>query len=311
MSIIFRNNEIIIIKNHLNYKDKLNNLKQFLWQPETRQVLGRTKESWCKICCFYICFYTALGCIFTASVAVYLASLDYRFPKYYGDTSVLSRQRIDNEIIGVHPGMGFRPLPEDQTALIRVRSSANKLDHPHNYVKYVQQLDKYLEYYIGEEVFLFGQDTPCTSRRNYEYDRAKPCILLKLNRIYNWIPVAYEPTDSLPNELKPFENLVREYPLYIYVLCEGENQVDKDLIGKIKYYSKTPNGPGGADIGFIEFASYPWILQDDYYTPLIFAYFSNLTTNVLVNVMCKAFAKNIHINTLYRVGSVHFELFIE
>jgi hypothetical protein len=40
-------------------------------------------------------------------------------------------------------------------------------------------------------------------------------------------------------------------------------------------------------------------------------YFPEITTNVLVNVMCKAFAKNIHVNTLYRAGSVHFEIIVE
>jgi sodium/potassium-transporting ATPase subunit beta len=308
---VYYKDKKLIVKDRLTYRDKFNNFKICLWQPETRQVLGRTKESWCKICCFYICFYTALGCIFTASVAIFLTTLDIRVPLYHNKYSVMDRQSIDGKNIGVNPGLGFRPLINPHSSLIRVKSSASSLDHPHNYRQYTDQLNKYLKYYFGEKVWWFGSDYPCTHQRNFEYDRAKPCVLLKLNKIFRWVPKAYEPTDSLPNELKPYEKIVREHPLNIFVICEGENPVDKDLIGHIRYYSKTPDGPGEGIIGYLPFESYPWHLQDDYYTPLIFAYFSNLTTNVLVNVMCKAFAKNIHVNTLYRVGSVHFELFIE
>jgi hypothetical protein len=90
-------------------------------------------------------------------------------------------------------------------------------------------------------------------------------------------------------------------------------------MGKIKYFSKTPNnGAGEAEIGFLPFSAYPYKLNygDDgdltnYYQPFVFVHFPELTTFTLVNVMCKAFAKNIHVNTLYRAGSVHFELIIE
>ena len=322
MSLIVRNGEIFIIKNHLNYKEKFNNFKLFIWQPERREFLGRTKKSWCKICIFYLCFYFCLSAFFIACVIIHLATVNWNKPEYEYTSNVMNQQYIDGKHIGVSPGLGFRPQINPQTSLIRVRSSASSYSHPYNYRQYVDQLDEFLKNYdlqSGELVHTFGAHNPCLDSRNYEYDKAKPCVVVKLNKLYGWVPEAYEPTDPLPIELKQFEDIVRRYPNNIFVLCEGENPVDKDLVGKIKYFSKTPNdGPGESSLGFLPFTHYPYklIYGDDgdltnYYQPLVFIHFPEITTYVLVNVMCKAFAKNIHVNTLYRAGSVHFELFIE
>lgn len=128
------------------------------------------------------------------------------------------------------------------------------------------------------------------------------------------MPEAYLPEDKLPLELRPYDTLVRNNPENIFVICEGENLVDRDLIGDIVYYSRTPlytKVPGQEKIGFLPFYYFPWIYQDDYYPPLVFAHFKNITTSVLVNVICKAFAKNIFIDTVQYSGSVHFEIMID
>ena len=324
MTLIIKNeeNEIFILKNHLKNQDKINNWKLFCWNAGKREFLGRTKESWFKICIFYICFYTCLALFFTSCLVVFIATLDVVKPEYHNNYSVIDQQYIDGKHIGVSPGMGFRPHLNQETALIRVRSSASSYDHPYNYRQYVDQLDEFLTstiYKLESLVHFFGPNNPCYGERNFDYDKGKPCVLVKLNKIYDWIPEAFEETDELPNELKPYENIVRMYPQNIFVICEGENPVDKDLMGEIKYYSKTPNnGAGEAEIGFLPFSAYPYKLNygDDgdltnYYQPFVFVHFPELTTFTLVNVMCKAFAKNIHVNTLYRAGSVHFELIIE
>ena len=306
-------------KDRLSFKEKLKNFKLFLWKQERREFLGRTKESWCKLCFFYLCFYICLATLFISSVTLHLLTLDDMKPEYYNNYSVMNQQKINCKHIGVSPGLGFRPHINPETSLIRVRSSASSYNHPYNYRQYVDQLDEFLKQFLGEIVHTFGADSPCIDSRNFDYDKAKPCVLVKLNKIYDWIPEAFNSTDPLPIELEPYKDLVRQYPNNIFILCEGENQVDKELIGKIKYFSKTPNkGPGDGELGFLSFDQFPWRIVygndldlTDFYPPAIFVYFSEIETNVLVNVMCKAFAKNIPINTLYQAGSVHFELFIE
>jgi sodium/potassium-transporting ATPase subunit beta len=39
---------------------------------------------------------------------------------------------------------------------------------------------------------------PCTQENNYNYHKSAPCIFLKLNKIYGWIPEYYNDTTRLP-----------------------------------------------------------------------------------------------------------------
>lgn len=41
----------------------------------------------------------------------------------------------------------------------------------------------------------------CTQENNYSYHKSSPCIFLKLNKIYGWIPDYYNDTRSLPSNM--------------------------------------------------------------------------------------------------------------
>lgn len=335
--------EQVIVNRPLTFKEKLNNFKIFLWNSQKKEFCGRNGKSWAKISLFYFCFYIGLASFFAAFVAVFMAIIDKRTPTYTGLSNVMSRQAINGKIIGVNPGLGFRPQPDSQKTLIRIKSSSKLRENQYNYQEYVDLLESFLSFYttkdkIGDQVIdcnensnlknletqfeankvcrfefveMFGPNNMCTKERNFEFDKAKPCIVLKMNKIYDWKPEAYLPTDILPDELKPYEDIVRLYPKNVFVLCEGEFPVDKDFIGSIRYFSRTPDGSGESKIGLLPFFYFPYKNQDGYRSPLIFAYFHTITTNVLVNVVCRAYARNIYINDLYRMGTVHFEIMIE
>ena len=335
--------ENLIIKDRLSFKDKVNNFFLFVWNPEKKEVLGRDGESWAKISLFYACFYLFLAGIFAAMLAVFMAIIDKRMPTYHNEFSVMWQQKVNLLHVGVNPGLGFRPQPDPITTLIRVKSSEKNISHPQSYVHYVNMLNDFLSTYLivdkrGEQIIncdanldpeyldhqfemnkvcrfeiveMFGPDNMCTETRNYEYDKSKPCVILKLNRIYGWRPEAYAPDDKLPTELMPYESYVRANPRNVFILCAGEFQVDLDFTGEITYFSITPDGKGKGPIGYIPFYYFPYKNQDGYRSPLVFAYFKNITTNVLINVMCKAYAKNVYRNDLYRIGAVHFEVVID
>lgn len=60
----------------------------------------------------------------------------------------------------------------------------------------------------------------CTWQRDYGYDEGQPCVLLKLNKIYDWVPELYT-NATLPDdarELVPggFDDN------YVGLTCEGE-----------------------------------------------------------------------------------------
>jgi sodium/potassium-transporting ATPase subunit beta len=44
--------------------------------------------------------------------------------------------------------------------------------------------------------------TPCVTQRNFEYDRGHPCVLLKLNKIYDWEPIPYQNAAQVPEQFK-------------------------------------------------------------------------------------------------------------
>lgn len=41
----------------------------------------------------------------------------------------------------------------------------------------------------------------CTQENNYSYHKSSPCVFVKLNRIYGWIPQFYNDTNQLPERM--------------------------------------------------------------------------------------------------------------
>ena len=50
----------------------------------------------------------------------------------------------------------------------------------------------------------------CTQENNYSYHKSSPCVFIKLNRIYGWVPEYYNQTlqlpDKMPRQLKKIIN---------------------------------------------------------------------------------------------------------
>jgi sodium/potassium-transporting ATPase subunit beta len=231
--------------------------------------------------------------------------------------------------------------------------------HRHGWGPYKEQLDQFLAYYTEADVqyqqaidctgvpinvlrpqFHLGKScrfdinmfnervTPCNTQRNFEYDRGHPCVLLKLNKIYDWEPIPYQNAAQVPEQFKGTRrtdtrpvHIVRsfvrsflalwqsDFSDYILVQCNGENDVDRDFIYELEYYSQLNNtAMGGFHRNF-----FPFLNQDGYRSPLVFVYFKKIETNVLINVECRAYALNIdHSDSIeYKRGSVHFELVVE
>ena len=61
----------------------------------------------------------------------------------------------------------------------------------------------------------------CTKEESFGYERGRPCIVLKLNRIFGWVPEPYDDPNDLP-ELMPAD--LKEYIKAKY--AENKNQVN-------------------------------------------------------------------------------------
>lgn len=286
---------------------KWQSFKKMVWNSETKECFGRTGLSWFKITLFYIIFYTCLAGFWTCMLVVFYQTLESDQPKW----------KLDSSRIGSSPGLGFRPSPPDDnidSTLIWFNATRNEtVDY------WVQNINDYLKPYhmhdtgfnvqtctreqtaSRERVCHFpiqtGTQYACSAERQYGYPEGKPCVLLKMNRIYDWIP---EPYDEPPQVLIPLlkEDFDKDK---VYIACTGENSADKDNIGDLNYH---PNQG-------IPFMYFPFTNQKGYMSPFVFVQFSNINRGVLVNVECRAYAKNIAFDRGDRLGSVHFELLVD
>lgn len=298
-------------------------LSTFLYNSEKGLVLGRSGSSWAKILLFYGVFYAVLAALVAICMWVFFQTLDPRTPKW----------RLEESLIGTNPGLGFRPLPPPsnvESTLIWYKGT-NRKDFKH----WTDSLDEFLEVYktLGK---ISGQGSnieecsykkppnrgkvcavkiqtgfgPCTQENNYSYHLNEPCIFLKLNKIYGWRPELYNTTDDLPMKMpqsvrNDINNTLAgpnpDEANKIWVSCEGENPADIEHIGAVKYYPTN---------GFPYFY-FPYENSEGYMSPLVAVHFSKLKRGIIINIECKAWARNIKHDRKDRLGSVHFELMID
>ncbi|TRY67875.1 hypothetical protein TCAL_06434 [Tigriopus californicus] len=298
----------------------------FLWNSETSEFLGRTGCSWFKIGLFYLIYYTFLAGYFIAMLLIFYQTLDDQQPKWQNA----------NGIIGDNPGLGFRPRPGENN----VESTLMKFRHGDPRIAdwdlWAERLDLYMEDYKrasdnkkpSPDAIQCGFDRPpgegqicqvessnlmkdnCTKDASYGYKDGKPCVLLKLNRIYGWVPELFANSSDLPEEApQSLITYIKEKeksndPMVgnmVWLSCEGENPADRENIGEIEYKPY----PG------IPKYYFPYKNQKGYLSPAIFAHFTNPKHGVLISISCRAWAKNIRFDYMERIGSVHFEMMID
>jgi len=291
---------------------KFESFRKFLWNPDKKEVLGRNSASWGKIGLFYLILYIALAGWWIALLQLYFLTLDDNYPKLQDGASMLK----------MNPGMGFRPMPDYESTLIHFEQGK-----PSSYKVYTDNIRAFVDQYEssfqeGEE-FVGCEDNDvktdktkvcvfdiqklgdqCTWSRDYGYDEGKPCVLLKLNKVFNWEPEIMDPSY---NESKTVIEARAKYGLtpfagHVSVTCQGQHPADKENIGPIKFYPEK---------GFKK-EFFPFLNQEGYRSPLVFAQFQNITKGVVVQVWCRAWAMNLqNSNRNLLPGSARFEMLVD
>ncbi|XP_071352924.1 sodium/potassium-transporting ATPase subunit beta-3-like [Trachinotus anak] len=172
-------------------KENKGSWNDFIYNPTTREFLGRTASSWGFILLFYLIFYGFLAGMFSLTMWVMLQTLDENVPRH--------QDRVAN------PGLVIRPHVAE--------ISFNRSD-PANYNQYIQQLHDLLQQYndsIQErnDLCLVGEYTEqdaeqikkvCQFKRStlrqcsglpdtsFGYAEGKPCIIIKMNRVIGLKP---------------------------------------------------------------------------------------------------------------------------
>nr|ABO61330.1 Na+/K+ ATPase beta subunit [Doryteuthis pealeii] len=285
------------------FRQSVDDFCTFIYNGETGEICGRTGKSWALITIFYIVFYGFLSSFFIATIAVFYTTVDEHSPVLQGGSSLLKDS----------PGLGYRPRPNYESTLIRFNKGDASMD------KYVNNIKSFLSHYnttkydsryencetiSGEretnkhKPCLFDPlalQAPCLHEPDYGYKNGTPCVLLKLNKIFDWIPRPYT------NETVPVEAKDNWDNYHITVKCHGERQADIENLGPVNYYPKH-----GFPIKY-----FPFLNQPGYHAPIVVVQFMKPTRGFLVMVECKAYAENIVIDKLHRLGLVHFELLVD
>ncbi|XP_018602044.1 protein ATP1B4 isoform X1 [Scleropages formosus] len=180
------------------FKQKMAELKKYVWNPETREFMGRSGKSWSLILLFYSVLYAFLAAMFAACMWALMWSINPYAPTY--------NDRV------MPPGMMMLPRSYNGFDI-----SFNASDVS-SWIKYVETLQEYLKpyddalqeqqnvyctkegYYMQEEEKESAQRRACQFKRSwlkdcsglqdpdFGYSQGKPCVLLKMNRILGYLP---------------------------------------------------------------------------------------------------------------------------
>ncbi|KAL7676465.1 hypothetical protein ACOME3_002717 [Neoechinorhynchus agilis] len=281
---------------------RLNKLRSILYNNQKRTVLGRGCLAWAQIALFYCVFYAFLAAFFAGMLFVVRLLTPIDRPLYFMGESAMA------SIYALNPGVGFRPQPDVQSESITFAKSSNQ-SGPLSYIPYVQDIDNYLNQFYqssddktekcanGESpsesqkscIFEMDASGECTSANKYGYPQGRPCVLVKLNRLYGWksggmprCPEEDEIGDGKGNLGTGGD---------IRIKCAGETAADRDNIQSIQYFSYS--GKSG-DCGSLPNSPsfYPFLSQKDYQTPYVFVQFDT-TPNTIVSILCRAYGDNI------------------
>ena len=265
-----------------------------IWKRNGSKALVRWVDSKCAV-------YTLIH--YSVSMCVCQVYIDRNHPR-----------SIEENLLQGLPSLGFRPMPDLKSTLIRFVQG-----QPFSYKPYSDHIQTLLWLYENEmqesEALIDCENlqekdrprdracrflidvlgTQCTWQRDYGYDWGQPCVLLKLNKIFDWMPVPYNESQ------RPPELGNRWDPGHVGVTCEGENPIDQENIGPLEYYPAK-----GFPIYY-----YPYLNQEGYRSPLVMVKFVKPTNGVVINVWCKTWAQNIKHHRQDSQGSIHFEMLVD
>jgi len=290
---------------HDELRNDVRRIMRNVWDPDKEEVFRRSELSWARILLYHLGLFSVIAAYAALAFALYLeVYIDKNHPRTQGNDTLLMGW----------PSLAFRPMPNFRTTLIRFEQGK-----PASYKPFSDHIQAILLQYENDEqeseAFIdctnlaeadrnkakacrFQIDTlgpECVWQRDYGYDEGQPCILLKLNKIFNWEPELYDDSDY-PSELGN-----RSSGAHVGVTCEGENPIDQENIGPLIYWPAQ---------GFPRYY-YPYRNQEGYRAPLVMVKFAKLTNGIVINVWCKAWARNIRHHRFDDMGSVHFELLVD
>uniref|UniRef100_A0A8D0L8M5 Sodium/potassium-transporting ATPase subunit beta n=1 Tax=Sphenodon punctatus TaxID=8508 RepID=A0A8D0L8M5_SPHPU len=249
------------------WDDMLQEVKLFLWNPETRKCMGRSAQSWGLILLFYLLLYIFLAGMFAFCMYGLMLTLNPYTPTY--------RDRV------APPGVVIRPYVDHGFHI------AFNLAEPSSWEPYVTSMEHFLTAYddhVQEEKnvqctpgqYFFQDDKEGDKRQACQFKRSllqncsgtedptfgyamgQPCILLKMNRI-----IGYRSGYGTP----------------VKVDCKVQKGDESD-IQSLAYY------PESATFDLMYYPYYGKHTHINYTSPLVAVQFTEVRMNHTIPIQC-------------------------
>nr|CAX73190.1 ATPase, P-type cation exchange, beta subunit,domain-containing protein [Schistosoma japonicum] len=247
--------------------------KRTLYNPQKNEICGRTFREWVLIFIFYVLAYCFLAGFFIGMLFVFLyAYVDSGVPTLTGEHSILR----------FRPGIGLAAKPNAYDTFIQVATYQSTINDP--YINKVNELfSKYTSTNENENCDTPGlhpnnPNIPCIfdlsvlgECRNIVTSlmEGKPCVLVKVNRIFGWLPHLENPSE-IPSP---------------GIECGGTNEFDRESLGVIRYFPEH-TGLDMKKYGLFSNNYFPFVGIKNYQDPLVAVQFLNITKNHVVLVEC-------------------------
>jgi len=282
------------------------------YNAEKGTVLGRNLTSWLKILAFYVCYFTFLAGLFTASVQM----MEKQLP---GDKPM--RQTRLN-VPGIHYFPAFDMKDPDQKSRLSDNEGISfayndgEVTGDNGYDYYVNATQKVMDTYTNSSdapdhkdfnLETLGPCSPMKSGYQYGWDQGQPCIYFRINRVIDWEPVGlFEPehdsnfnlTGNLPTK-----------PMVVdatYIRCMAKTEDNEEIEGEIfKYYGGDANGGDG----YIPKEFFPYkgkYIQPAYESPIVAVQIVGLGKGQAYKVRCAAYGASFLHDGRHREGEITF-----
>ncbi|XP_074056620.1 protein ATP1B4 isoform X1 [Macrotis lagotis] len=252
---------------------KMQQVKNYLWDPEKREFLGRSGQSWSLILLFYLFFYAFLAGMFTLCMYTMLLTISPYIPIY--------RDRVSPPGVMIRPytySFVFNFNASERSTWISYVDSLHHFLQPYNdSVQDEKNLNCPPGQYFLQEGAEDKEKKACQFKRSFlgncsglddptfGYSTGQPCVLLKMNRIVGFQPGSGEP---------------------VKVNCHVQKGNKSDL-KSMEFYPEA----GTFDLSYYPY--YGKLTHVNYTSPLVAVHFTEVKKNRAVGVECQLKGKNI------------------
>jgi len=297
--------------------------KYMLYDPSTGAILTRTPMSWIKIIAFYIVYYTLLAGFWIGCMLIFFKTLPDNQPRWL----------LSESLIGSNPGVGVRPGTSDLNIdssmyLLNSQDTDEKPTTPtgegEKNIDYATRMDLFMKVYgnntglvecdgsdeknNGKCIFKTSSLGECASSP-YGFmpvaGDVNPCLFLKLNKIWDFVPKGIKAADVDAPEYKDMSEELKEIIRtsgdadQVYIDCKGRFPADVEGVG-LEYFPANRAIPSY----FFPFSG------GNYQSPLVAVKVTPVIKGALVHIECRAWFEGVIHSGKEKAGLTQFEVLV-